>query len=225
MKGICGRREIQSAAGHALFEQDGVLFYKESYEYELLSSLLYVFVQDRKLSVCDYGGALGSTYYRYERVLPKQGMDWSIIEQTSFVDYGQKNISDIEFYYSLEECMDDHDCNVVLLHSVLPYLEDPYGLLENIFTKNTKYVILDETVFQISDDSEESIVLQHVPERIYEAVYPSHIFNERKMIQAFEKAGYRKVFEWVYPGGAIQTRTKLGFKENIDRGFLFQKID
>ena len=209
--------------GRAAFEQDGVLFDEYHYEYELLSCFFYILICEKSLSVCDFGGSLGSTFYRYKGVLPEQQVEWSIVEQKHFVDYGKRNIPEISFDYTLAECIGNHHINVVLLHSVLPYISDPYELLRDITSSGVEYIIIDETVFNVDDSGKESIVLQHVPKRIYEAVYPSHIFDKKKMLAAIEDAGYRKVFDWIYPGGAIPTRTTFGFKDNIDRGFLFQK--
>lgn len=212
--------------GEAVFEQDGVLFYEENNIYEFLASLFYILLHCDKLGICDMGGSLGSTYFRYRHLLPMDRISWNVVEQKHYVDYGKDNIPEIDFYYSIEECFDSKgDINVVLLLSVLPYLEDPYGMLDRIYVKKPKYIIIDETVCNIDDNEEEHIVLQHVPASIYEATYPSHIFNRKKMMGYFENAGYRKVFEWDYPvsaGEAIPTRIKFGFKKNVDKGFLFE---
>ena len=213
-------------AGRALYEQDGVLFHKSKNIYELLASLYYVALHTEKLSICDIGGALGSTYFRYRHILPLSASTWNIVEQKHYVKYGKQNVPEIDFYDSPEECFEKKpDINTVLLLSVLPYLDEPYGMLDRIFRLSPKYIVIDETVFNRDNKEEEHIVLQHVPASIYEAVYPSHIFNKTRMITAFTRAGYRKVFEWKYPGGSIPIRTRFGFKETVDKGFLFEKTE
>ena len=209
--------------GEAVYEQDGVLYYEDDHIYEFLAALFYVLTEEDKVNICDFGGALGSTYFRYRKILPVERISWNIVEQKSFVDYGKENINEIGYFYTVDEMI--RDCgkiDAVLLLSVLPYLEEPLAILADIFKHKPKYIIIDETVFNVSDDEDEHIVLQHVPSSIYKAVYPSRIFNRASFINIFEGNGYKKVFEWVYPGGAIPTKKRFTVKDNIDRGFLFE---
>ena len=211
--------------GKALYEQDGVLYYEENYVHELLSSLYYIYIESNKLDICDLGGALGSTFFRYKSKLPKANIDWNIVEQKHYIDRGKKEVPEIDFYYTVEECMSNKpSVNTVLLLSVLPYLDDPYGMLERIFAlSQIKYIVIDETVFNVNDEESAHIVLQHVPANYYEAIYPSHIFNRNDFVNFIEKANFKKIFEWKYPQGAIPIRTTFGYRNNIDRGFLFKR--
>lgn len=189
-----------------------------------MAALYYIALNTEKMNICDFGGSLGSTYFRYKNILPMSKITWNIVEQKHYVEYGMKNVPEIDFHYSLEDCFEKkQDINTVLLLSVLPYLDEPYGMLDRVYRLSPRFVVLDETVFNWDNKEEEHIVLQHVPASIYEATYPSHIFNKVKMIKYFNDAGYKKVFEWKYPGGSIPVRTKFGFKKTIDKGFLFEK--
>ena len=214
-------------AGEAVYEQDGQVFYEERYIYELLTALYYIANRLPEVSILDFGGALGSTYFRYRKVLPKQVVSWNVVEQKHYVDLGMKSIPEIKFYYTVNDCVNDgKNINVALLLSVLPYLENPYAIIDEILQYHVKYIVIDETVFS-TNDIEEKIVLQHVPEKIYKAVYPSHILNEKKLVDYFSKNGYKKIFGWDYPGGTVPTKTLFGFdrESNIDRGFLFERVD
>ena len=211
--------------GEALYEQDGVLYYEERYIYELLSALYYILLKEPKMILCDFGGALGSTYYRYREKLPIDRLKWNIVEQKHFVDYGNNNIPEFEFYYSIETCHEENPhMNTVLMLSVLAYLENPYEMLDRILMlENIKYLVIDETVFNIHVEEKEHIVLQHVPPSIYSATYPSHIFNQSKFKIYIERKGFKKVFEWVYPGGSIPIKERFGIKSTINKGFLFER--
>ena len=219
-------------AGEALYEQDGVAFYEENNNYELLASLFCILSEHNYMNVCDIGGSLGSTYFRYRRLLPLERINWNVVEQKHYVDYGIENIPEIKFHYSVEDyfsylkkSIKDPNGGVytVLLSSVLPYVDNPYGMLDRIMKLNPEYIIIDETVFNIDDLENEKIVLQHVPASIYEAVYPSHIFSRNKLVNHIQNGGYEKVFDWPYRGGSIPIKTAFGFKDTIDRGFLFRK--
>ncbi len=212
--------------GDAVYEQDGVLYYEDAHVYEFLAALFYVFSRKEKINICDFGGALGSTYFRYRKFFPKDRINWNIIEQKAFVDYGKRYIPEIKFHYSVQEQIHDSGkIDVVLFLSVLPYLDNPDGILTDVFEKKPEYILVDETVFNVSEEEEEHIVLQYVPAEHYKAVYPSHIFNRGKFIRKFESNGYEKVLEWIYPVGAIPTIKRFTVKENIDRGFLFRLVE
>ena len=81
--------------GKAVYEQDSVLFYEEHYIFEFLSAIYFILAHEKDLILCDIGGALGSTFYRYKSKLPMDRICWNIVEQKQFVDYGKKNIEDL----------------------------------------------------------------------------------------------------------------------------------
>jgi hypothetical protein len=71
--------------------------------------------------------------------------------------------------------------NVVLLSSVLQYLEEPYELLGSIIKHKFSYIIFDITPFH--NGNNDIITIQQVPETIYSADYPCWIFSLNKFIQ------------------------------------------
>lgn len=210
--------------GDALYEQDGIAYTKEHNNYELLFALLYIYSIEKCLKVCDFGGALGSTYQRYKTILPLD-TEWCVVEQGNYVDYGKENIGEIDFYHSIEECTKKRDINVILFSSSMQYLYDVHGVLSNV-SKNFGYVLIDETPFH-KDDVSDAIYIQHVPADYYgkETTYPCHVFNRMRFINSFEKLGYTKKFEWLYDGVGTGIPIWEDEKETntIDRGFLMIK--
>ena len=176
--------------GNALYEQDGIAYRREHNNYELLFALLYIYSNEKRLSVCDFGGALGSTWNRYKNILPPD-TKWCVVEQPNYVDYGKKNINDIAFYYSLDEC-DKNDVNVILFSSSLQYLPNPCSALSDA-GDICKYILIDETPFQKGDRGCE-IYIQHVPSEFYglEAFYPVRVFNRNKFIESMGNWGFVK---------------------------------
>ena len=202
----------------AVYEQDGVAFYEKKINYELLCSLYYVHLKERRLHVADFGGSLGSIYFRIQEETRGLDLDWSVIEQKHFTEYGKRSIPEISFYDTLDECLEHKDCSVVLLSSVLGYLPDPYEIFGEILSKKIRYVIIDETAFL---KGKEQYMLQHVPESIYRAVYPVYLFELKKFRHFIRKMKYRIIFEWDYDG-SIPVKRRTGFQETADKGFLLE---
>ncbi len=176
---------LQVASGKAVFERDSVLFDKVQHSFPLLSGLLRAAAEDHgELSVLDFGGSLGSSYFQcrdFLSVLAK--VQWNVIEQPHFVRCGREYIEDaqLKFYFDIEESVRHVAPNVALCASVLQYLPEPYAVLERLAKTPARYLIIDRTPF--SDSPRDVITIQHVPPSIYSASYPCRIFSRRSFIE------------------------------------------
>ena len=181
--------------GEAVYERDSVLFDEIQYSWQLLTGLMFCSAKmGGVLKVCDFGGSLGSTYYQNKKFLDKlDDVSWSIVEQKHFVDVGKKEFEDdrLKFFYSVDECVKKESSNILLLSSVMQYIEKPYELLDDILKNSFDYILIDRTPFSKIN---EKIKLQIIPPTIYEASYPCRFFNENEFIKYFEQNNY-KVFE------------------------------
>lgn len=202
----------------AAYEQDGVAFLEKKINYELLCSLYYVHLKESRLHVADFGGSLGSIFFRIREETRGLDLDWSVIEQKHFTEYGRRCIPEISFYDTLDECLEQKDCSVLLLSSVLGYLPDPYDMLREFLEKKIRYIVIDETAFW---KGKEQYMLQHVPESIYQAVYPVYLFELKRFRHFIRKMKYRIIFEWDYDG-SIPVKRRAGFQETADKGFLLE---
>jgi len=185
--------------GEAIAERDSILFNKIPYSFPLLSSLSLMALSENRLNVLDFGGSLGSSYY-HNKILSSSIKDfhWNIVEQKHFVEEGKKYFSneELSFYYTIDECLKEQKINVVLLGSVLQYIQQPYDLLKEIRSKNIPYLIIDRTpVFKTKLDR---ITIQKVPKSIYEANYPCWILNETKLITYICNLGYEMIYDGTY---------------------------
>jgi len=182
--------------GKAVFERDSVLFDKPEYSYPLLSTLLLIAQENNnQLNIIDFGGSLGSTYFQNRPLLKNiQSMQWNIVEQKHFVETGKLLFEDdiLKFYNSIDASLSVSKSNVILLSSVLQYMEEPYALIKQIVRHRFDYIILDRTPFVLKGD--DRITIQRVPKKIYNASYPCWFFNERKMLDAFD--GYTVEYEF-----------------------------
>lgn len=201
--------------GMAVYEQDGVCFHKMLVNYELIAAFLYVYAKENRLEVVDFGGSLGSTYFRYRQLWEELGAKWTVVEQKHFVDYGRKHIGEIKFEYSLDKCAESSNC--ILLSSVCSYLEEPYEILGNILQRKFPHIIIDEQAFHPEDKN--MVMLQNVPPSIYEAVYPVTLFSLSEFKQFIEDRGYR-IWEWDYQFGNVPIRVDSNtYLNTIEKGF------
>lgn len=205
-------------SGEGVYEQDGIVFYEENNNYELIAALLLVYSHRKSLRVLDFGGALGSTYFRYRKLLEPCECEWTIIEQKHYVEYGKNHIPEINFLYDIAECAKEVD--VILLSSVLGYLDDTYAQFKRILEQKAEYVIIDELAF--SPDDTETVMLQHVPARIYSAVYPVRILSLTGFKQFIKDNGYEVAWEWDYRFGNIPVCEGLKVYDTVEKGFLLR---
>jgi putative methyltransferase (TIGR04325 family) len=175
---------LQVKRGEAAFERDSVLFDEIQYSHPVLAGLLRAALSSGgSLSVLDFGGSLGSSYYQNRQLLyGLRELRWSVVEQKRFVAVGRAQFEDdtLRFYYSIAECLQAERPNVVLLSSVLQYLENPQAILEQILCSGIEYLIID--MLPIHQGPNDLITVQHVPKRIYAASYPFRIFAERAVL-------------------------------------------
>ena len=88
--------------------------------------------------------------------------------------------------------------NVILLSSVLQYLEKPYEILKELKKINSNFMIIDRTPFTNRQD--DIICIQHVPKSIYKASYPLWLFSKMKFISAIESNNWRDMAWFDSPG-------------------------
>lgn len=167
--------------GAATYERDSVLFDEIEYAYPMLAGLMWVAAcSDGKLNVLDFGGSLGSTYFQncaFLTGLPQ--VNWNVVEQKRHVEAGKADFEDerLRFYASIAECLADTQPNVVLLSSVLQYLEQPYAILDQILALPCDHVIIDRTPFW--DGPTDRLCVQTIPPCIYPASYPIWILSRQ----------------------------------------------
>jgi putative methyltransferase (TIGR04325 family) len=168
--------------GEAAYERDSVVFAEMEYDWPIVGSLCWVASQDGgRLNVLDFGGSLGSTFYRNKGILKYLNeLRWNVVEQPSFVKAGKDlfESDQLRFYNSIENCLNENKVNVVLLSSVLPYIKDPYGLLKQL--EGFKFIIIDK--MPLIKANIDRLTIQKVPKSIYPASYPAWFFSERKFM-------------------------------------------
>jgi putative methyltransferase (TIGR04325 family) len=182
----CLKSLIKVRNGEFKYERDSVLFEKKQYSFGLLTGLLISALENNcELDVLDFGGSLGSTYFQNRDINGFKSVKWSIVEQPNFVKCGKEYFEndELKFYYNVEECLKHRSPNVVILSGVLQYVENFDVIISQINNQKIDYIVVDRTTF-VSGGTHR-IVKQVVPESIYKASYPVHLFLYDEFISAF----------------------------------------
>jgi putative methyltransferase (TIGR04325 family) len=176
--------------GEVMYERDSMLFNKIEYSWPLLANLLWVAgLHGNYLSVIDFGGSLGSTYFQNRFYLNQlKKVTWSIVEQPGFVAAGRHEIAgeQLNFFETVDEALKEkgqHD--VLLLSCVLPYIENPFDLLKNLAGKDIPYIIVENTYFNTKPANR--LTVQKVPPVYYDASYPAWFLNYDDVIMTLHE--------------------------------------
>jgi putative methyltransferase (TIGR04325 family) len=165
--------------GEAAYERDSVLFDKVQLAWPLLAGLLWAASRSGdRLRVLDFGGALGSSYRQNRRFLAHlHDLRWQVVDQEPFVRKGRELFSDsvLTFHEEPEQCLVDGGPEVLLLSSVIQYLERPYDMLERLLVLGCPFAIVDRTSFLA--DGEDRLTVQRVSADVYPASYPCWFLN------------------------------------------------
>lgn len=169
--------------GRAKYERDSVLFYDDYKPFPLITCLLAASHKKKHITILDFGGALGSSYYQCHDMLQHLvHIHWIVVEQSHYVDYGNRFFKDKQLIFTdnIQTALDHHP-EVALLSSTLQYLEKPYEILQTLIKSDICHLILDRTPFSLLD--KELITIQKVPYTIYRASYPCWIFSRTRLLQ------------------------------------------
>ena len=206
--------------GAAAFERDSVLFDKPDYPFPIIEAMAGKALRsDGRLSVLDFGGSLGSSYFQCRSFFGAlKVLRWHIVEQAAHVACGRRDFEseELHFYETVDECLKaEPEPNVLLLSGVLPYLKAPHAELEKLLDLNIPTVIIDRTAFLPGD--KDRLAVEHVPAAIYQASYPFWFLSETKFQRAIGKQ-YRTISTFTPVDAPHLAQTKGYFK-----GFVLER--
>ena len=205
--------------GEAAFERDSATFDHLELPWPLLALLGRAAAQSgSRLSVLDFGGSLGSTYFQCRSFLTGwPNLEWSIVEQPAHVEVGRREFADgiLRFYPTIEASLGERAANVLLLSGVLQYLPEPWTFLAEVTKRDFDWIILDRTAFIPAD--RDRLTVEVVHPRIYPASYPAW-FLSRPRFEATVPPGWRIEAEF----DAID-RQLLDGREIVFKGFALRR--
>lgn len=206
------------------YERDGVAFFDKDINYNLMMYLYLINQRDGQLHICDFGGALGSTYWQHKDMLAEmRKVEWNVVEQRNFVQCGKEKLENdvLHFFYNVEELLSSKGKqNVVILSSVLQYFPEKNVVLDWISELNAKYIIVERNPVGIR----KRITIETVHEPIYESTRPYVCMDEKEFIQNFNHRGYKLLDSWkslvdsdLYLGNEIYKLKSFVFVKNDDK--------
>jgi putative methyltransferase (TIGR04325 family) len=210
-------QRVQSAtravvAGQAAFERDSVLFTRPAYSYPLLAALLRAAaLNGGRLNVIDFGGSLGSTYRQHRPFLAGlNALRWCVVEQPHFVAAGRQEFTtdELGFADTVQQVPWWGQPCVVLLSSVLQYLDDPLALLEQLQHSGATGLVIDRT--PVAEASRDRLCVQTVPPQIYSASYPCRIFARAPLLRQLARH-WELLAEFPCEEGSFATRERFRF--------------
>lgn len=193
--------EVQ--AGHAAYERDSLLFNDDRYCWELMTVAYQTAARHQgRLSVLDFGGALGSLYFQHRKWLDDiASVDWHVVEQPHFVDCGRRDVKDgrLRFFYDITESAAVSPPNLLLLSGVVQALEAPSAWIEKFNRLDVPHIVLDRIPI-VEGTPRDVLTVQKVEPHIYRASYPSWFFHEARLLAAFTNyrsiAAFQSQYDW-----------------------------
>lgn len=183
---------LAAKRGEAAFERDSVAFSQPEYAWSLLAALMWIAARNGgRLSVLDFGGSLGSSYFQHRVFLDRlDSVRWVVVDQPGHVRVGQREFADerLRFCATIGEATAESQPHVVVLSSVLQYLERPHEVLSELLGLECDHLVLDRTT--VWDDLRDRLCVQTVPSEIYDASYPCWVFSRGRLDAELGAAGY-----------------------------------
>jgi putative methyltransferase (TIGR04325 family) len=182
--------------GRAAWERDSVTFAEPAAHWPLLACLLRATsAGGGRLHVLDFGGAFGSAWWQHRSWLNGIEVKWAVVEQPPIVEAGRREFANgvLQFFGTMEAACAEGQPAVLLLSSVLPYLESPHALLAEVVRRGFRHIIIDRTGFVARDG--DRLTVQRVSPTIYDASYPCWFFDRARLLAPFA-ADFKLAAEW-----------------------------
>jgi putative methyltransferase (TIGR04325 family) len=196
--------------------QDGTVLDSAPFPFALAACLMRAALKKGgPINVIDFGGGLGSVWYRCRVFLSSAIASWCIVEQPHFVRKGREKYqtAELQFFYTLQEAADAGAPDAIVFSSVLQYLESPYAVLAEASRLAPFAIIVDRTPY--GDGADDKVLVQQVPPEIYSVSYPLYLFGVGRIEEALSPV-YRRILgfdaldgEWRYGEGVAHFRGEL----------------
>ena len=217
----CKNALLKVKNGLFSFERDSVLFNKPEYSWHLLTLIFqHSILNNNKVSLIDYGGSLGTTYFQNVKFLSTiSNLKWYIVEQDLFSQCGKKYFENetIKFFNNIEDVFKIDTPKIIYLGCVIQYLKEPKTLISKIINFNFDYIIFERIAF-INENSD-ILTIQNVDKNIYDASYPAWFFNKNNFISHFNDYDIVSILP-SYIDKNISIKNKNAYWETI----IFKKL-
>lgn len=181
---------LKVKTGEAVAERDSVILNEIEYSWPLVAAIMTAAALNGngKLKVLDFGGSLGTSYFQNKHFLDLlNDVNWAIVEQESYISVGREFIQDnrLRFCSTIEESIRQNGSpDITLISSCLPYLKNPYEVLQKLIESQSEFFVIDNTYFNLHPA--DRLTVQQVPKQIYEASYPAWFLDYDKIKSILE---------------------------------------
>lgn len=177
--------------GEVRWERDAMVSETEEMHWPLLAalSLIAAIKGTRNLSVLDFGGSLGSTYFWCRPFLaPEITLRWSVVEQAEHVRVGTADFQneELRFFTEIDAALATTSPDVLLVSGSLQFLPEPEVFLQEINQRAFPYFILDRT--PLWNHARHRLTVQQVPAEIYAASYPAWFLSRERVLSILDEA-------------------------------------
>jgi putative methyltransferase (TIGR04325 family) len=212
---------LKVSRGEAPYERDSVVFASIQYSWPLLAGLMWAAARHGgRVSVLDFGGSLGSSYFQNRQFLNAlHDVSWGVVEQPHYVSAGARHIANerLRFFNTIDACAAAIAPNVVLFSSVLQYLEEYEPIVAAAARVKPTIIVVDRTI--VSHAGEPRIYVQRVPPAIYAATYPCRSLAEAQLVDQLNAEGYELASAFDSLSFAPLEAISCSYK-----GFLFRRV-
>jgi putative methyltransferase (TIGR04325 family) len=165
-----------------------------------------------RISVLEWGGALGHYYLVGKAVLPDVAIDYHVKEVPLMAQAGRQLNPEVHWYDD-ESCL-ERDYDLIMMTGCIPYLQDWADVLHRISCSVKKYLFLFR--LPVVENSPSFIAIQ----RLYDSQMLHQQLNQTEFLQAVKNTGLTLVREFV-----VGDRPYIkGAPEQCEiRGWLFKK--
>lgn len=213
--------ELKVKRGEAADARDGVNFDAPQFSLPVMAALARAANEHGDgLRVLDVGGAFGNLYRHFRAFGLRSRVSWTVIEQPAYVKAGVEHFQDghLRFGTSLAAELAAAPADVILLSSVLQYLEDPHALVRHAVARGPGQVVVDRT--PCSALARDVLTVQKVPAEICRASYPCWILSRQRLLDAIGPR-YRLLASFADASGTW----RAGGNEFELAGFLLDRND
>lgn len=177
--------ELKVKRGETADARDGVTFDSVQFSLPVMAALARAAERaDGPLRVLDLGGAFGGLHRHFRAFGLRGRVAWTVVEQPAYVALGSEHLAseELSFSASLDETLAGPPADVVLLSSVLQYLEAPHALAARLAAWGPESIVVDRT--PMSALAADRLTVQHVPAEIYRASYPCWILSRERLLES-----------------------------------------
>jgi putative methyltransferase (TIGR04325 family) len=170
------------------------------------------------IRVLDIGGGLGEYFFLLEKIVPSLTVHWTIVETSAVCELAIRTVpaqTNLVWTDSVDHVEGNFD--IVLMSSVIQYVENPYELL-NIGIEKSNFLILNRCPLTTSKTG--VVCIQRPGFFESKGSYPVHMLSETELISHLRSRG-EILSRWLVPEDVAVVR----FKKIVNQGLTFRPIN